>query len=346
MTIFDTPNESPRHGTGRQRAIDEFLDRYGDSADRDLLAEMIVTVCRLARDRTGRGELKLLSKAFKELRYAFKVFGAYDRIRKVSLFGSSRTDPDHAEYQAAEHFGRLMQRSGWMVITGAGGGIMQAGHDGAGRDASFGLAIRLPYEQETNEVIADDPKLINFNYFFTRKLLFIKEASAVALFPGGFGTQDEGFEALTLVQTSKSDPLPIVLVDAPGGTYWERWRHYVAAELLDTGKISPEDMSLFTLTDDVEVAARHVVEFYRRYHSSRYVRERFVMRLNESLSAEAIEELNGRYQDIITAGKIEQHPGPIDGEEGEWPDKPRIVLQFDRKNVGRLYQLIADINEN
>ena len=168
----------------------------------------------------------------------------------------------------------------------------------------------------------------------------------MALFPGCFGTQDVGCEALTLVQKSKSDPMPIVLVDAPGGTYWERWRHHVAAELLDTGKISPEDMSLFTLTDDVEVAVRHVVQFYRRYHSSRYVRERFVMRLNESLSAEVIEELNGRYQDILMAGKIEQHPGPIDGEEGEWPDKPRIILQFDRKSVGRLYQLIADINEN
>ena len=346
MTMFDTPSEAPRHGTGRQRAIDEFLDRYGDCADRDLLAEMIVTVCRMARDRTGRGELKLLSRAFKELRYAFKVFAPYEQVRKVSIFGSARTESDHAEYQAAEHFGRLMRQRDWMVITGAGSGIMQAGHDGAGRDASFGLAIRLPFEQETNEVIADDPKLINFNYFFTRKLMFIKEASAVALFPGGLGTQDEGFEALTLVQTSKSDPLPIVLVDAPGGTYWQHWRRYVAAELLDNGKISPEDMGLFLITDDVEAAAQYIVRFYHRYHSSRYVREQFVMRLNAPLSAERVEELNGRYQDILTAGRIEQHPGPIEGEEGEWPDKPRLTLQFDRKSVGRLYQLIADMNEN
>ena len=230
----------------RDAAIADFLDRFADCPDRDLLADMMVTITRLARDGTGRGDLKLLSKAFKELRYAFKIFAPYRDVRKVSIFGSSRTPADHPDYIQADAFARRMRERRWMVITGAGDGIMRAGHDGAGRDASFGVAIRLPFEQNTNAIIADDPKLINFKYFFTRKLLFLKEASAIALFPGGFGTQDEGFEVLTLIQTGKTDLMPIVLIDAPGGTYWQHWRTYVKAELLRNGMINDEDMNLFS----------------------------------------------------------------------------------------------------
>ena len=328
----------------RDRAIGEFLAQFANSPDRDLLAEIIVTVCRLAKDGTGRGELKLLSRAVKELRYAFKVFAPFAAVRKVSIFGSSRTPIGHPDYVQADKFARRMREENWMVITGAGDGIMRAGHDGAGREASFGVAIRLPFEQKTNTIIADDAKLVNFKYFFTRKLLFVKEASAIALFPGGFGTQDEGFEALTLVQTGKAEIMPIVLIDAPGGTYWQHWRTYVSAELLRTGMISPEDMNLFKVTDDVEVAVQEIMQFYRRYHSSRYVGDQLVLRLNSAISDELLEKLNDTYAGILTGGRIEQLPGPIDGEKGERPDKTRIVLRFNRKSVGQLRLMLNDIN--
>jgi uncharacterized protein (TIGR00730 family) len=329
----------------RQKAIEEFLKLYADSPDQDLLADMMVTICRLAADGTGRGELKLLNSAVKELRYAFKIFAPYAQTRKATIFGSSRTPPDHPEYLQADKFARRMREEDWMVITGAGDGIMRAGHDGAGREASFGVAIRLPFEQKTNPVIAADAKLVNFKYFFTRKLMFMKEASAIVLFPGGFGTQDEGFEALTLVQTGKNTPIPIVMIDAPGGYYWQHWRTYVAAELLRTNMISPEDMNLFKLTDDADTAVQEIVQFYRRYHSSRYVNDLYVMRLNSPLPADAIERLNDTYGGIVTGGRIEQHPGPIEGENEELPDKTRLTLQFDRKSVGRLRLLINEINK-
>lgn len=328
----------------RDRAIDDFLTQFASSPDRDLLAEILVTVCRLAKDGTGRGELKLLSRAVKELRYAFKVFAPFAAVRKVSIFGSSRTPIGHPDYVQADKFARRMREENWMVITGAGDGIMRAGHDGAGREASFGVAIRLPFEQKTNTIIADDAKLVNFKYFFTRKLLFMKEASAIALFPGGFGTQDEGFEALTLVQTGKAEIMPIVLIDAPGGTYWQHWRTYVSAELLRTGMISPEDMHLFKVTDDVEVAVQEIVQFYKRYHSSRYVGDQLVLRLNSAIPDELLEKLNDTYAGILTDGRIEQFPGPIEGERGERPDKTRIVLKFNRKSVGQLRLMLNDIN--
>lgn len=328
----------------RTKAIEEFLDRFAPSKDKDLLADMMVTICRLAADRTDRGDLKLLNKAFKELRYAFKVFAPYHEVRKVSIFGSSRTPPDHPDYIQADNFARLMRARNWMVITGAGDGIMRAGHLGAGREGSFGVAIRLPFEQRTNTIIADDPKLVNFKYFFTRKLLFIKEASAIALFPGGFGTQDEGFEALVLIQTGKAALVPVVLVDAPGGTYWQHWRTYVQAELLRTNMISPEDMHLLRVTDDVEVAANEITEFYKRYHSSRYVADKLVLRLNMPLPATAIEELNDKHSAILTSGRIEQFQGPVEGEENEYPEKARLVMSFDRRSFGNLRLLINDLN--
>ncbi len=344
MSQIEINSSTPARNSEREQAISEFLDRYADSPNKDLLFEIMVTVCRMARDETGRGELKLLTRAVKELRYAFKVFAPYIAIRKVSIFGSSRTPIGHPDYAQADTFARRMREVSWMVITGAGDGIMRAGHDGAGPDASFGVAIRLPFEQRTNTIIADDPKLVNFKYFFTRKLLFMKEASAIALFPGGFGTQDEGFEALTLVQTGKAELMPIVLIDAPGGTYWQHWRTYVSAELLRTGMISPEDINLFRVTDDVETAVQEILQFYKRYHSSRYVGDLLVLRLNSPISDSALEKLNDTYGGILTGGKIEQFPGPIDGEEGERPDKTRIVLRFNRKSVGTLRLMINEIN--
>jgi len=329
---------------GRTEAISKLLAEFAASDHTDLLAQMMVTICRLAADGADRGDLKILNTALKELRYAFKVFAPYAHIPKVTIFGSSRTSEQHPQYAEARKFAELMQEHGWMVITGAGDGIMRAGHHGATRQKSFGVAISLPFEQATNSFIADDPKLVNFKYFFTRKLMFVKEAEAIVLFPGGFGTQDECFEAVTLVQTAKTTPIPIVMCDEPGGTYWQHWLQHVRAELLGHGMIDSTDLRLFQIFDHAEDAAAAVVNFYRRYHSMRYVDDRLVLRLNSALSAETLSQINGRFADILAGGRFEPAAGPIEGEEGLYPDKPRLVFAFDRRSTGRLRELIDLLN--
>jgi uncharacterized protein (TIGR00730 family) len=334
---------NPAERAARDAAIAEFVAKYAPGSDHEYFESMIKTVCRLSRDATSRAEVKLVDTALAELRYAFKVFAPYEDIPKVSIFGSSRTPEGHPDYEQAVKFAERMRESNWMVITGAGDGIMKAGHGGAGVDASFGVAIRLPFEQRTNTIIADDKKLINFKYFFTRKLMFTKEAKAVALFPGGFGTQDEGFEVLTLIQTGKTHLVPVVLVDAPGGTYWQHWRTYVKAELLRTGMISEEDMNLIKVTDDVEVAVQDILTFYRRFHSYRYVKDKLVIRLNEELPTTAITHLQEQFADICEAGTVESSRAlPEEGDE--WPEKPRLVMRFNRRSHGRLRQLIDYVN--
>ncbi len=332
-----------RRRSERRVAIDTFAAQHLPGENQDLFKEMLVTLCRLARDGANRGEVKLLNKALAELRYALRVFAPYRSIRKVSVFGSSRTPEGDPDYEAAVAFARQMGQRNWMVITGAGDGIMKAGHQGAGRAASFGVAIRLPFEQKTNQVIAADEKLVNFRYFFTRKLIFIKEASAVALFPGGFGTQDEGFEALTLIQTGKAPVIPIVLVERPGGTYWLQWRAYVAAELLRTGMIVEQDMDLFTITDSVDKAVNVVCDFYRNYHSMRFVGSELVLRMQSPLAPQTLERLNDQFGDIVEQGRIEQC-AVLPGEDGEYAELPRLKLVFDRKSTGRLRRLIDVVN--
>ncbi len=329
----------------RSQAIEQFVREYAPCDNEDLLREMMVTICRLSADRVDRGDLKILNTALKELRYAFKVFTPYATIPKVSIFGSARTPEDNPQYLEAKKFAELIGRAGWMVITGAGGGIMRAGHHGASRESSFGVSIELPFEQATNDLIADDAKLVNFKYFFTRKLMFIKEAEAVVLFPGGFGTQDEGFEALTLIQTAKTTPIPVVLCDAPGGTYWQHWRTYVKAELLGNKMIDAADMNLFFVTDRAEEAVAEIVKFYRRFHSMRYVWDQLIIRMNSPVSQDLIAELNHQFADILMNTPIEQRREPLPEEHGAFPDKPRLILNFDRRNTGRLRALINRINE-
>lgn len=338
----DELDESRRRA--RNQAITEFMRQYAPSADADLLESMLVTICRLAADGTDRGDIKILNTALKELRFAFKVFAPYRDVPKVTIFGSARTKADHPQYQQALRFAELIQAQGWMVITGAGGGIMQAGHHGATREKSFGVAISLPFEQKTNDVIADDPKLINFKYFFTRKLLFIKEARAVVLFPGGFGTQDEGFESLTLVQTIKSAPVPIVMCDEPNGSYWRGWVRHVESELLANGMIDEEDLGLFHVTDSADEAVRHILTYYRRYHSSRYVGDDLVIRLTRPLSADQVLALNDAFGDIVIDGGFHQRSDALPEEAGEYPGLPRLLFRFTRRSAGRLRQLIDHLN--
>jgi uncharacterized protein (TIGR00730 family) len=334
-----------RQADARAQAIKQFLEAHAAGSDNhDLLGEMMVTISRLARDGCGRGELKVLNRALKELRYAFKVFAPYEHVPKCTIFGSSRTEEGHPQYAQCVKFAELIQRQGWMVITGAGDGIMRAGHHGATRQASFGVAISLPFEQTTNAIIEGDPKLVNFKYFFTRKLMFVKEAKAIVLFPGGFGTQDEGFEALTLVQTGKAAPVPIVLLDEPQGTYWQHWRTYVQSELLRTGMIVPEDMHLFYLTDDAEAAVQEIMQYYRRYHSSRFVYDEFVMRMKTPLPEGYVAELSEEYEDLLKGGDIREVMSALPEEAGEFGDLPRLVFNYDKQSAGRLRQLINTVN--
>ena len=313
--------------------IEEYAHQIKETAD------------KLLRDRAGRGDVKMIATALKELRYCLKVFSGYRGRRKVTVFGSARTRPDHPAFKAAEEFGRRIAAAGWMVITGAGNGIMEAGHLGAGRDNSFGLNIMLPFEQSANPVVHGDPKLMTLRYFFTRKLMFIKESDAVVLFPGGFGTHDEAFEALTLIQTGKSHLFPVVMVDEPGGTYWSAWLRFIETELIGRGYISPADRSLFRVTDSVEAAVDEVTRFYRVYHSMRYVRGDLVLRLRSSLKDKLLARVKRSFGDILLGGTFEQAEAlPEEANEPELANLPRLKFRFDRHAVGRLRQLIDVIN--
>jgi len=266
----------------------------------------------------------------------------------VSAFGSARTPASAPAYKAAVEFSRRIADAGFMIITGAGNGIMRACNEGASRERSFGVNIRLPFEQAPNEFIRDDPKLVTLRYFFTRKLVFIKEAHAAALFPGGFGTHDEAYEALTLVQTGKSKPMPIVFVDGPRGTYWKTWKRYVEEHLLRHHLISPDDMSLFLVTSDVDEAVHEITSFYRVYHSSRHVGAKFVIRLCRPLPAPLVATLAGEFEDLCVAGTMEQGPALPDerDQEPELNDLSRLVFELDRAKAGRLRQLIDRINRD
>lgn len=320
------------------------LDEAGVTKDRELAADMLQAVIKLAKDEPGRGEMKLMDRSLKELRYAFKVFKPYRQRRKISVFGSARTLPTHPNYILAQTFGKLLADAGFMCITGAGGGIMAAGHEGAGQAASFGVAIKLPFEQRTNSVIEGDEKLIHFRYFFSRKLVFVKETHAIALFPGGFGTHDEGFEVLTLVQTGRCDPLPIVLIEQPGGTYWRSWDKFIREELIADGLVSEEDPALYYITNDAQDALDHIQKFYRNYHSCRYLRDELFLRVKQAPTAEELAQLNADFGEICLSGKIENRATQIIDEETLVPQYSRIVLKFDRRSLAKLRLMIDRIN--
>lgn len=311
-----------------------------------LIEEIKETADKLARDQATRGDLKILSRALKELRYAFKVFTPYRRKRKVTVFGSARTPADHPSYLQSREFGRRMAEHKWMVVTGAGSGIMEGAHVGAGKEMSMGVNIMLPFEQEANYVINNDEKLVNLKYFFTRKLLFVKEVHAVTLCPGGFGTQDEGFETLTLVQTGKRDLLPIICLNEPGGNYWTAWMQFIKEQLLAKELVSQEDLSLVKVTDDVDEAVDEIMRFYSVYNSMRYVRGKLVLRLHLAPTDEFVERLNDEFSEIVESGQIKKTKAHrLETDDKHLANLPRLAFQFDRKSIGRLRQMIDLIND-
>ena len=328
-----------------KRRIQELIDYKGGGHNPESVADIIETALRLLSDMEDHGDVRVIQTAIRELRYAFKLFAPYADKRKVTIFGSARTAPTKLEYQQAADFARKMVASGFMVITGAGPGIMQAGHEGAGTENSFGVNIRLPWEQSANPIIREDKKLVTFKYFFTRKLIFIRHSDAIALFPGGFGTMDEGYEALTLMQTGKSQLMPLVLMDRPGGTYWKTWDKHVREHLLRDALISPDDLHLYQITDNTDEAVKIITRFYRNFHSTRFVNELFVIRLKHAPSDTAIAALNEDFTDIIIGQPVHRvEASPEEREDEDHVDLPRIAFEFNRRDYGRLRQLVDVLN--
>ncbi|HUP69296.1 MAG TPA: TIGR00730 family Rossman fold protein [Acidimicrobiales bacterium] len=340
----------PHYRTGRpelDRRLDDLLDAAGAGADpnRDQLFEILAAATRLVGDDVDRLSLKITNAALRELSRAFRIFAPYRGIPKVTMFGSARTLADDPLYAQARDLAHLLAGTGWMVVTGGGPGIMAAGLEGAGRQHSFGINIRLPFEQGANEFIAGDPKLVTMKYFFTRKLMLLKESDGFVVLPGGFGTLDEALELLTLMQTGKADPSPIVLLEVPGGTYWHAWERFVSDEVVARGLASPEDRSLYRITDDVSDAVAEILGFYRNYHSRRSVGEQFVIRIRNAPTPSEIAELSEEFADICTEGGITASPPlPAEVADGDGLELARIAFCFDRMSHGRLRELIDRLN--
>jgi uncharacterized protein (TIGR00730 family) len=338
----------PRYRTGDDTLDAEVaahVEQVSDPADADLIFELVASALRLADDAADRGDLKIANAALKEMRHAFHVFAPYRAAHKVAIFGSARTQPEDPLYVQTRELASAMAALDWMVVTGAGPGIMEAGIEGAGAENAFGVSIQLPFETTTSQFIADDPKLINFRYFFTRKLEFIKESDAFVLLPGGYGTLDEAFELLTLLQTGKAQSAPVVMLDVPGGTYWQRWQDFVAEELERTRYVSAEDRHLYYVTDSVESVVDEILGFYVNYHSQRFVKGRLVLRMQHAPSPDALVALNRDFADIVTRGEIEVIGATAEEiADDDHVDLARITFRFDRHGWSRLRMLIDRLN--
>ncbi len=326
--------------------ITEWLRGQSGAGNDVLIAEMLRTILKLAAEETSRGDLKILNRALKELRYAFKIFAPYSSVRKVSIFGSTHIHEDDPYYALARNLGHRLAAEGYMVITGAGSGIMQAGHEGAGREKSFGVNIRLPAVQKANRFIQDDAKLMSFHFFFTRKLMFVKEADAVVIFPGGFGTHDELTEALTLAQTGKSQVVPVVLVDLPGKVYWQQWERFLREAMLSRGYITGGEFSFFKIVDNVDAVMEEIKTFYQNFHSYRFVKQDLIIRLNYPPSPALVKTLNESFSDILTSGSIKPtEPLPDELDDPATLHLHRLVVPFKREDFARLRQMIDVINQ-
>jgi len=311
-----------------------------------LVNDLVASAQQLLFDGASVGDLKLAAGALQEMRAAFKMFAPYHKVRKVSTFGSARTREGDPVFKLAETFARQMAERSYMVITGAGPGVMEACQRGAGRAMSFGINIRLPFEQGVSTFIAADPKLIEMKYFFTRKLALMKESSGFVVLPGGFGTLDELLELLTLLQTGKAEPAPIVCLDVPHGHFWRGWEQFLEREVAPLGLISAGDDTLLHVTDDVDEAVAQIRGFYRNFHSIRYVGDLLVIRLRAAPTEAELEELSVRFADVCVEPGIEASPAlPVEVADDDVPGLPRIVLQFDRASYARLRMLIDALNE-
>lgn len=314
-----------------------------ESPEADFISQIIYASLKLSKDNYEMGQLKLITRAFKEMIYAYRVFNQYPSGRRVSIFGSARTPSTHPDYLAAKDFSTMMSANHWVCMTGAADGIMRAGLEGAEKETSFGLSIRLPFESTTQSFLAGDPKLINFRYFFTRKLMFLSHSDAVVAFPGGVGTQDELFEVLTLMQTGKTNIIPLVLMEGKGTYYWEAWENYLKENLLKSGWISKEDFNFYYRAKTAEEAVNHIKHFYYRYHSSRYVKDKLIIRLLSSLTDNQIDQLNQKFQPLFKEGQLVAcQPLP---EEKDHLDLPRLVFEHNHHHFGLMRALIDQIND-
>jgi uncharacterized protein (TIGR00730 family) len=328
--------------------IDEWLRAQNGSGNNDQFAGILRTVLKLAQDNADRGDLKILNRSMQELRHAFKIFAPYRHVRKVTIFGSTRVKDDDPYYHLARSVAHQVAQAGFMVITGAGPGIMQAGHEGAGKKKSFGVNIRLPSLQAANPFIRNDPKLMNFHFFFARKLIFVKEADAVVIFPGGFGTQDELFESITLAQTGKGRLVPVILMDLPDGTYWRRWQQFLRDDMISRGYIVERETALFRILTGAEAAVEEITAFYRNFNSYRFVKDDLVIRLNHPPEPALIDRLNRDFADIVTGRtghKVRETDAlPAESDDPSTLHLPRLLMRFNREDFPRLRQMIDVIN--
>jgi uncharacterized protein (TIGR00730 family) len=327
------------------RLVDSLVPDDASSSQRRLYRSMLKTVAALSADGTEVIDLKVADSALAEMAEAFRVFQPLRNRRKVTIFGSARTLPDHPAYRCARELASSLAAADWMVVTGAGPGIMAAGMEGAGRESSIGVNIRLPFEQGANRFIAQDPKLVEMRFFFTRKLMLIKESDGYVVLPGGFGTLDEGFELLTLLQTGKAEPAPVVMLDVPGGDYWKKWNEFLHDVVEPRGLVSAEDHSLYKVTDDVAEATAEVLGYYRNYQSCRWVGDLLVLRLLVAPDRATLAELNRSFADIVAGGVMRlSKPLPPERSDDDRLELPRLVFRMDKMHYGRLRQLIDALN--
>jgi uncharacterized protein (TIGR00730 family) len=325
--------------------ISQLIETAGGIHQPKIIREMLLSSLKIGQETDYLADLKLINRTLQEMRFTTRVFGPYRDRKKVTIFGSARTEPQDEMYLKCVRFSRILADKGYMIITGGGPGIMQAGNEGAGSENSFAVNIRLPFEQKPNPIMYRNPRTITYKYFFNRKVAFIKETDAVAVFPGGFGTLDEAMEVFTLVQTGKTSPKPLILVD-DGDGYWERFFKFVKESLLVKGFISGEDFSLFAITKDEHEAIEVIDSFYRIYHSLRFIENRLVIRLSKPLSPENIATLEDEFSELIGKGDHIHCCGPFPEEHDE-PDLaelPRISLLFDHHHYGLLIAFINRIN--
>jgi uncharacterized protein (TIGR00730 family) len=315
-----------------------------DNDNADLVAEIVTTALKLHRDNPTRGDLRLINTALKEMRYSMLVFSRHEEP-KVTIFGSARTADGHPDYELAGALAAEMVKREWGVITGGGPGIMEAGNKGAGLDRSYAVNIRLPFESIANSYVTPQ-RTVNFKYFFTRKLGFVKESHAFAIFPGGFGTLDETFELLTLVQTGKSDLHPVVLMESEDSHYWSSILPFLEEVLVNGGYILPTDTNLFTVHSDPRAAADELCHFYANYHSQRYVDGVLVLRLNQAPDPDTLKELNAEYSDIVEADEMRViEPTEAEVADNDHLHLERLAFRFDRRGFGRLRQMINTLND-